>query len=131
LSKRYDQIARAMAIDEAAALSSASWGLPQIMGFNFKSAGFPNAKAMVTSMMKGEREQLLAFANLLIDWKLAEKLRKREWKSFALKYNGPAGPKNGYDKKLEKAFNKFSALAARAVAVPGTNRTFVAPSGFK
>jgi hypothetical protein len=130
LSKRYDQIARAMAIDETAALNSASWGLPQIMGFNFKSAGFTSAKAMVTSMMKGEREQLLAFANLLIDWKLAEKLRKREWKSFALKYNGPAGPKNGYDKKLAKAFDKFSKLAARAVAVPGTNRTFVAPSGF-
>jgi hypothetical protein len=70
LSKRYDQIARAMAIDETAALNSASWGLPQIMGFNFKSAGFASAKAMVTSMMQGEREQLLAFANLLIDWKL-------------------------------------------------------------
>ena len=44
LSKRYDQIARAMAIDETAALNSASWGLPQIMGFNFKAAGFSSAR---------------------------------------------------------------------------------------
>src|SRR5262249_36898678 len=89
LSKRYSQIARAMAIDETAALNSASWGLPQIMGFNFKAAGFSSAKAMVTAMMQGEREQLLAFANLLIAWKLADKLRKRDWSNFALKYNGP------------------------------------------
>jgi len=130
-SKRYDQLARAIDIDETAALNSASWGLPQIMGFNFKSAGFPNAKAMVTSMMQGEREQLLAFVNLLIDWKLAATLQKHDWRTFALKYNGPGALKNGYDKKLEKAYNKFSALAAKAVAKPGTNRTFVFPSGFK
>ena len=131
LSKRYDQIARAMAIDEAAALNSASWGLPQIMGFNFKAAGFSSAKAMVAAMMRGEKEQLLAFANLLIDWKLAETLRKQDWRTFALKYNGPNALKNGYDKKLKKAFNKFAMLAAKAVAVPGKNRTFVFPSGLK
>jgi hypothetical protein len=131
LSKRYDQIARAMAIDQAAALNSASWGLPQIMRFNFQAAGFSTAKAMVTSMMNGEREQLLAFANLLIDWKIAATLRNHDWRTFALKYNGPKAIKNGYDKKLKKAFDKFSALAARAVAVPGTNRTFVFPSGLK
>lgn len=130
LSKRYDQISRAMAIDEAAALNSASWGLPQIMGFNHKAAGFANAKAMVNAMMKGEREQLLAFADLLIAWKIAEMLRKRDWLAFAKKYNGPSAPKHGYDKKLAKAFEKFSKLAAKAVALRGTNRSFVFPSGF-
>jgi hypothetical protein len=42
LSKRYDQISEAMDIDKVAALNSASWGLPQIMGFNHTAAGFPN-----------------------------------------------------------------------------------------
>jgi len=46
LSKRYDQIATAIAIDETAALNSASWGLPQIMGFNHRAAGFQSAKSM-------------------------------------------------------------------------------------
>jgi len=86
---------------------------------------------MVTAMMQGEREQLLAFANLLIAWKLADKLRKRDWRNFALKYNGPKALKNGYDKKLKKAFDKFATLAAEAVAVPGKNKTFVFPSGLK
>ena len=40
LSKRYDQIAAAMDIDETAALNSASWGLPQIMGFNHTARDF-------------------------------------------------------------------------------------------
>jgi hypothetical protein len=131
LSKRYDQIARAIAIDETAALNSASWGLPQIMGFNFKAAGFPSAKAMVNAIMQGEREQLLALVNLLIAWKLVDALRKHDWRRFALRYNGPNGPKNGYDKKLKKAYDKFAKLAAKAVAVPGKNKTFVFPSGLK
>ena len=130
LSKRYDQISAAIAINETAALNSASWGLPQIMGFNHKAAGFQSAKAMVTSMLEGEDQQLEAFANLLSDWKLSEALKNRDWRSFALKYNGPNALKNGYDKKLKAAFEKFSGLAARAVARPGTNKSFVFSSGF-
>ena len=86
---------------------------------------------MVAAMMLGEREQLLAFANLLLAWKLADTLGKHDWRRFALKYNGPNGPKNGYDKKLKKAFDKFAMLAAKAVAVPSKNKTFVFPSGLK
>jgi hypothetical protein len=130
LSKRYDQISEAMAIDEVAALNSASWGLPQIMGFNHKAAGFPSAKAMVESMLEGEDQQLEAFANLLSDWKLAASLRKRDWRTFSLRYNGKNALRNGYDRKIAAAFEKFSGLAARAVARPGTNHRFVFESGF-
>jgi hypothetical protein len=130
LSKRYDQISAAIAIDESAALNSASWGLPQIMGFNHEAAGFQSAKAMVTSMLEGEDQQLEAFANLLSAWKLAASLKNRDWRTVARKYNGPNALKNGYDKKLKAAFEKFSSLAARAVATPGKNRSFVFPSGF-
>lgn len=130
LYKRYDQISAAIDIDETAALNSASWGLPQIMGFNHEAAGFQSAKSMVTSMLEGEDQQLEAFANLLSDWKLDETLRNRNWRTFALKYNGPNALKNGYDKKLETAYEKFSRLAARAVTSPGKNQSFVFPSGF-
>jgi hypothetical protein len=130
LSKRYDQISEAMAIDEVAALNSASWGLPQIMGFNHKAAGFPSAKAMVESMLEGEDQQLEAFVNLLSDWKLAPSLRKRDWRTFSLRYNGKNALRNGYDRKIAAAFEKFSSLAARAVARPGTNHRFVFESGF-
>jgi N-acetylmuramidase len=130
LSKRYDQIAAAIAIDETAAVNSASWGLPQIMGFNHRAAGFQSAKAMVTSMLEGEGQQLEAFTNLLSDWKLTDALRNRDWRRFALKYNGPNALKHGYDKSLRAAFEKYSRVAARAVVKPGTNKSFVFLSGF-
>jgi N-acetylmuramidase len=130
LSKRYDQISEAMAIDEVAALNSASWGLPQIMGFNHTAAGFPSAKAMVEAMLEGEDQQLEAFANLLSSWKLAASLRKRDWRSFSLRYNGKNALRNGYDRKIAAAFEKFSSMAARALAKPGTNYRFVFESGY-
>jgi hypothetical protein len=130
LSKRYDQISAAIAIDETAALNSASWGLPQIMGFNHEAAGFQSAKDMITSMLEGEDQQLEAFASLMPAWKLGEALKNRDWRTFALKYNGPNALKNGYNTKLRAAFEKFSSLAARAVATSGTNQSFVFPSGF-
>jgi hypothetical protein len=124
LSKRYDQIAAAIAIDETAALNSASWGLPQIMGFNHRAAGFQSARAMVASMLDGEGQQLEAFTNLLSDWKLGDVLRNRDWRRFALKYNGPNALKHGYDKRLRAAFEKYSRVAARAVVKPGHKQEF-------
>lgn len=129
LSKRYGQISEAMKIDEVAALNAASWGLPQIMGFNHEAAGFPSARAMVEFMLEGEDQQLQALAALLSNWKLAASLRRRDWRSFALRYNGKNALKNGYDKRIAAAFLKFSSMAARAVARPGTNHRFVFASG--
>jgi hypothetical protein len=80
---------------------------------------------MVISMLEGEDRQLEAFANLLSNWKLAASLKNRDWRTFSLRYNGPNALKNGFDKKLKAAFEKFSGLAARAVAKSGTNRNFV------
>ena len=100
------------------------------MGFNHRAAGFQSAKSMVASMLEGEGHQIEAFADLLFDWKLSDALRSRDWRRFALKYNGPNALKHGYDKKLGAAFKKYSGLAARAVAKPGTNKSFVFLSGF-
>jgi hypothetical protein len=85
---------------------------------------------MVTSMLEGEGQQLEAFTSLLSDWKLTDALRNRDWRRFALKYNGPNALKHGYDKSLRAAFEKYSRVAARAVVKPGTNKSFVFLSGF-
>ena len=100
------------------------------MGFNHRAAGFQSAKDMVSSMLEGEGQQLEAFTNLLSDWKLGDALRNRDWRRFALKYNGPNALKHGYDKSLRAAFERYSRVAARAVGKPGTNNSFVFLSGF-
>src|ERR1700754_5043488 len=41
----YPRLKAACAIDEAAALKSASWGLGQILGENFEAAGFHSVQA--------------------------------------------------------------------------------------
>ena len=79
---------------------------PEIMGFNHEAAGFHSAKAMVTSMLEGEDQQLKSFANLLSNWKLATSSKNRDWRTFSLRYNGPNAIENDYDGELKAAFLK-------------------------
>lgn len=106
---RYGQLIYAMGLDEAAALKSASWGLGQIMGFNHEACGFKTVAAFVDAMVRGERDQLLAFARLLRTWGLGEKLKRQDWAGFARKYNGKGYKANRYDEKLKAAYARYSA----------------------
>lgn len=109
----YDRLEKAKLIHEEAALKSASWGLFQIMGFNFEPAGFENVKAFVDAQNESEKEHLKAFINFIM-YKSADQanatidfLRQKDWKGFAARYNGPRYYENQYDRKLEIAYNRF------------------------
>ena len=106
---QYDRLAAAIAMDRTAALQSASWGMPQIMGENFASAGFPGVDAMVSAMCDSEDAQLAAFAAFLKGNNLAGRLQSHDWVSFAKGYNGPNYAENQYDVKLAEHFQKYSA----------------------
>ncbi len=58
-------------------------------------------------MYSGEREQLLAFVQLIKTWKLQVALQKKQWVKFAEKYNGPGYKANKYDIKLEQAYKRY------------------------
>lgn len=51
----YPRLKAACAIDETAALRSASWGLGQVLGENFRAAGFPTVQAMVEARWRTRR----------------------------------------------------------------------------
>lgn len=106
---QWDKMNRARLINEDAALSSASYGAFQIMGFNYKSCGFSTVKAFVTDLEKGEANQLNAFCNYIKSVMLDDELRNKDWKGFARGYNGPSYWKNLYDSKLNKAYLKYKA----------------------
>lgn len=93
----YPRLKAAIAIDETAALRSASWGLGQVLGENFKAAGFPTVQAMVEAMMEDEALQLAAAVNFIAANRLDGKLRKHDWAGFAKGYNGASFGKNAYD----------------------------------
>lgn len=109
-SGQYPRLLKAMAIDETAALKSASWGMGQVMGGNFVSAGFDSVQDMVLAMMESEANQLQAMVEFIKSEHLDDDLRRHSWASFARGYNGPGYRKNQYDTKLAAAFAKWSKI---------------------
>lgn len=105
---QYDRLARAISKDRTAALQSASWGLGQIMGMNYASAGFKNVEDMVAAMSDSEDQQLIAMGNFLASSKLASPMQSHDWASFARGYNGPNYAINQYDVKLNSQYQKYA-----------------------
>jgi len=101
----YDRLQRAQAIHSEAALRSASWGMFQIMGFNHKASGYDTVTNYVDQMYANEYEQIKAFIRFLHSENIYRHLKSKDWASFARRYNGPAYKKNGYDWKLQVAFD--------------------------
>jgi hypothetical protein len=114
LSEQYDKLEKAIALCAKAklgvepALRSASWGMGQVMGFNYDVAGYKSAARMVQSMVRGEDSQLAAMAGFLKANGLAEKLLRRDWAGFARGYNGLNYWQNRYDVKLAEQYQRFA-----------------------
>lgn len=106
---RYDQLARAVAIEPEAGLKAASWGLGQVLGENHKACGFATARDMVEACKEGEGRQLDVMTGFIITNGLGDELRRRDWAGFACGYNGEGYKANAYDVKLAAAYRKLSA----------------------
>ena len=101
----HDKLAIAAQLNWEAAHKSASWGLGQIMGFNFSSIGYATIKEFVDDMYESEAKQLKAMGMFLRANGLIAKLQRHDWAGFARGYNGSAYAKNQYDVKLSAAYN--------------------------
>ena len=105
----YDRLEQARKINREAADASASWGMFQIMGFNYAACGEESIESFVRSMCESEFKQLLLTANFIKkNSQMLQALRARDWAVFAKCYNGPAYAQNRYDVKLEAAYQKYS-----------------------
>lgn len=100
------RLEEAIRLDRTAALQSASWGLPQIMGFNHALCGV-NLETFVQQMRESETAQLSLMVEFLLNRGLADELQRLDWAGFARIYNGPAYRRNRYDEQLAEAYNKF------------------------
>lgn len=130
---QYERLESAMLLDEEAALKSASWGLGQIMGENFKGAGFSNVPDFVAAMVESEDKQLQAMAAFIANSGMTQSLHDHNWSGFARRYNGPNFAANNYDGKLQHFFQLYTQgampdLQVRAAQVYLTYRGF-APGG--
>lgn len=100
----YARLVQAYNFDQKAALESTSWGLGQIMGFNYKSAGYSSAEEMVLSFSESEANQLKGMIKFIIHNKLDGKLRKHDWTGFARGYNGSGFRANRYHIRLKERY---------------------------
>lgn len=104
-AEEYGRLEAAQKINTEAANASASWGMFQIMGFNYKSAGFSSVAAFVDAMQKSEKEHLKAFCAFISSLGYIPWLQSKNWLEFAKHYNGAHWQENKYDQKLATAYN--------------------------
>ena len=66
LSKSYERFNKAMELDKEAACKSVSFGAFQIMGANYKEAGYSSASEFAKAMFSGDEDKMLeAFTNYI------------------------------------------------------------------
>jgi hypothetical protein len=110
----YPRMARAREIDEDAAYQAASWGIGQVLGENFREAGFASAEALVLAAVESEAAQLGAMLAFIVKSGLGPSLAARDWTRFANGYNGKGQHEHNYDQRLAAAYARLSGAAAVA-----------------
>lgn len=103
----YDRLEQAHKIDKEAADASASWGMFQIMGFNYAACGEISVENFVKSMAESECKQLILSGRFIKQAGMLPALQAKNWAEFAKKYNGPAYAQNKYDEKLAEAYKTY------------------------
>lgn len=104
----WNRLERARQIHRDAANESASWGLAQIMGFNYKMCNCSDINEFVHKMSESKESQLELFAYFIYNNKnMYNALKSKNWSQFAKLYNGPGYTSNNYDKKLQQNYNKY------------------------
>lgn len=102
---------RALEVNRREALLSSSYGLGQVMGFNYNLAGYGSVEDYYEAMFK-EENQVLAFLTFIENRNpvLISELQKEDtdWAVIARNYNGEDYKSNNYDVRLEEEYQRLS-----------------------
>ncbi len=101
----YPRIYRAMQLDADAAIESTSWGIGQLMGFNWRLCGEKTLYGFLLAMHHNEDVQLMLMAQFIRAIGADDELRRKDFNAFRLLYNGKASPVS-YATKLSAAFER-------------------------
>ena len=105
--KEWTRLEKAREINVKYANYAASWGMFQVMGFNYKKCGCQSVNEFVKCMSSSQEQQLMLTLNFLKSSGLIEPLKKRQWATFARGYNGAGYAQNKYHLKLQAAYNNY------------------------
>ena len=114
-SKEHERLEKAVKIDREAALQSASWGMFQVVAFNWKLCGYASLQDFINAAYRSEADHLDMFVGFIkANRTLLEAVRNKNWDIAARIYNGPGYKKNNYDTKLAAAYD--AEIAKRGTA---------------
>jgi hypothetical protein len=111
-SEEYRIFNIAFSVDPQAAMLSTSWGMGQIMGANFKAAGFKTVDAMVTAFRESIENQFLGMLAFIADNPTLNAVLKdpnpdlADCRLIARFYNGAAYEKFNYHNRIFDAYTK-------------------------
>ena len=94
------RMANAMALDEQAALKSASYGYPQMMGDEAWRAGYRSPAAMIEAFADSAHAQIDAMVSFLRSKEIFRPLLSFDIEAVSYRYNGPGYRKNRHHLKL-------------------------------
>jgi hypothetical protein len=97
----------AFALDADAAVKSASWGMFQVLGSNYKMCGWKSVREFVYDMFESEAQHLRSFLGYCRGANITRHLKTRNWASFAAGYNGPDYASNAYHTKMARAYERY------------------------
>lgn len=110
----WDRLELAMSIDRNLALQSASWGMFQIMGFNYRQCGCSYIDLFVERVSASHESQLIMICQFMFNTKCLKYLKEHNWREFAKRYNGTGYEKNNYHQKIENAYKNYKRAEERA-----------------
>ncbi|MBC3413558.1 MULTISPECIES: N-acetylmuramidase family protein [Pseudomonas] len=101
--KAWETMATAFALDQQAALQSASWGMFQVMGFNYANCGYKNVFEFVAALKLNASEQLKAFLNYCKkNPGFITAAKNKDYAGMASSYNGD--DYGNYDVLIKQAY---------------------------
>lgn len=106
--REYERLEKARAIHLEAADASASWGMFQVMGFNYAACDEKSVSSFVAAMTESELRQLILAGRFIKKAGMLPALQTKNWAEFARRYNGPAYAENKYDEKMASAYSKYA-----------------------
>lgn len=101
--KAWETMATAFGLDQEAALKSASWGMFQVMGFNFTGCGYKNVFEFVAALKLNAGQQLKAFLNFCKQNPgFIKAATNKDYAGMARSYNGD--DYGNYDVLIKRAY---------------------------
>lgn len=105
---QHQRLTAASQYHRESALESASWGLGQVMGYQWQGLGYISLQSFINAQYKSEASQLDTLCRFIRVNQLIHALNCHNWAEFAYHYNGAGYKQNQYDSKLANAYRRFN-----------------------